>query len=50
MKLYPDCGFFSEEQDDPFAPETDCCEDCYRYKICLHAKTKEEAKEYERNC
>lgn len=44
MKLYPDCDYFNDSRDDSSAPESGCCEDCYRYKICLEAKTKEEVK------
>lgn len=41
MILYSDCDYFNNAQDDPSAPEYGYCEDCYRYKICLEAKMKE---------
>lgn len=35
MRLWPDCDYFHEAQDDPFAPSDGDCESCYRYDICL---------------
>ena len=42
MVLYPDCDYYNEYRDDEFSPYPDECEVCYRYKICLNSKFKEE--------
>lgn len=35
MKLYPDCGYFGDEYDDPMGPDDhENCEFCMRYSIC----------------
>ena len=39
MMLDPNCGYFNEERDDEYAPPYGECEECYRYDICLRAKT-----------
>ena len=43
MMLYPNCGYFNEEKDDEYAPPYGQCEECYRFDICLNAKTLEES-------
>ena len=43
MMLYPNCGYFNEEKDDEYAPPYGQCEECYRFEICLNAKTLEES-------
>lgn len=38
MKLFEDCDYFNENQDDESAPLFEDCEYCYRYDICKKAK------------
>lgn len=42
MKIYPDCGYFNEDKHDEHSPYPEECEECYRYKICLEAKSNED--------
>lgn len=37
MKIYPDCDYFGDRQDDEYSPQGDDCEFCYRYEICKNA-------------
>lgn len=41
MKIYSDCDYFNENQDDEFAPQFKDCEFCYRYDICKKAYDEE---------
>lgn len=41
MKLYPDCDYFNEKQDDHYAPKDGQCDECYRWKTCIHAFMKD---------
>lgn len=42
MRLYSDCDFFGDAQDDYPVPILGGCESCYRYEICKSAKHMEE--------
>lgn len=44
MKIYEDCDFFEDAQDEYSSPIEGGCESCYRYEICRSAKQNEDMK------
>lgn len=44
MKLYPECGYYNEEQGTEHSPYPGECESCYRLDICKKCYIEEESK------